>query len=272
MDTIHSYFLNDTFSAKENNIARSKLDLVSSMSMLSCKFLKKHGYTTILYTSQSLVPIFKNHPYDDIITIDEHEYDYIIQDHFWSGTKLVACSKHNNPYFHIDTDLFLIEDVLSDHLNDKFVTLHEEPWTVPNIDINFDLCNYIFNTTELECYNCAVFGGSDPATINHHIKNILLNTIAKKSHIDTILKKELINPHNKDWIRSVFIEQMLLTGKIKKNIGISTVVDASECDVWWAVPDLLKAKNIIHLWTYKDPIHYCMGIDNLIKYMTKYYF
>lgn len=272
MDLIQSYFLNDKISAKENNIARSKLDLVSNMSMLSCKFLKKHGYTTVLYTSQSLVPIFKNHPYDDIITINEYEYESITQDHFWSGTKLVACSKHKNPYLHIDTDLFLIEDILSDHLHSECLTLHSEPWTVPNIDIDFNLCNYIFNINELECYNCAVFGGSNFNIINNTIKNTITQILSYKLYINYVLGKALNNPISKDWIQSVFIEQILLVSNIKKELNISTIIDASECDVWWKIPELLKSKNIVHLWTYKDPIHYCLDINNLIKYMTKYYF
>jgi hypothetical protein len=101
---------------------------------------------------------------------------------------------------------------------------------------------------------------------------VLYDSITQKEHINKIIEEGLLHPINKDWVRSVFIEQMLLISKIKQNLKISTVIDASSCDVWWTVPELLKRKNIIHLWTYKDGIHYCLDINNLIKYMTKYYF
>lgn len=272
MDIIQSYFLNKTQSLnKENAIARSQMDLVSDMAMLSCQLFKKHGYTTVLYTSKSLIDYFKSHPYDSILTIDEEEYSSIVQDDFWSGTKLVVCSKHNNNYLHVDTDLFLIEDALSDYKTSKFLTLHEEPWIHNAINIDRLLCKNVFNVNPIHSYNCGIFGGSSYKIINNNIQEILGFITKKRKTINDILKNELSNPASEHWIRSVFIEQILLISKIIQNVNISSVVDSSQCKVWWDVPELIRQKNIIHLWTYKDPIHYCLGLDNLIKYMTKYY-
>ena len=55
MLVIHSFFKNTTD-------IRSDLRLNARQADLSCKFLKKHKFTTILYTDKSCVGYFKHIP------------------------------------------------------------------------------------------------------------------------------------------------------------------------------------------------------------------
>ena len=268
MDVIQSYFVN----TETHNGTRASSELVSSQAMLSCKFLKKYGYTTVLYTSKDLLPKFKNHPYDAIITLDPSEYEYVTKNHFWSGTKLVCCEKHNNPYVHIDTDVFFIEDVLSDHINNNVLFLHEEPWVLKNLKIDKSLCKDKFNVQLCNSHNGGVFGGTNHQVLKNNLRIILDYIKNKSSDINDIIKEDIKIPYN-DWVFSVFVEQVLLPSNLLKDIDkISTMIDTSECKTPGDVFTVLRKNRIIHFWFTKSVLHGVIGINSLIDYMTKYYF
>jgi len=269
MDVIQSYFVN----TKTYNNTRTITELVSAQAMLSCKFLKKYGYSTILYTSNDLLKYFQSHPYDDIITIDLAEYEYITKNNFWSGTKLICCEKHPNPYVHVDIDLFLIEDVLSDHINNDIIFLHEEPWMMSDLKLDNALCAEKFNVQLVNSYNAAILGGSNYALLKSNLNLILHYAKNQYSDVNNIIKENLKLSQYKHWLFCVFLEQILLPNNMLKNVpNISTIIDTSKCKNNTEVFSILKKNNVVHLWYLKNFIHYIIGIDNLIKYMTKYYF
>lgn len=269
LDVIQSFFVN----TETHNNTRASTELVSSQARLSCKFLKKYGYTTVLYTSKDLLKHFKNHPYDSIITLDQEEYEYITKNNFWSGTKLVCCEKHNNPYVHIDIDLFFIEDVLSDHMNSDVIFLHKEPWIIDELKINASLCQQKFDIQLVNSYNAAVLGGLNYTVLKNNLQIILNYAKNQFTDLNDIIKENLNLPQYRNWIFSVFLEQMLLPCGILKNIpNISTVIDTSKCKSHSEVFPILRKNNIIHFWFTKSTLHGVLGIDNLVNYMTKYYF
>jgi hypothetical protein len=265
MEIIQSYFSN-----LSNNI-RSNISLVASQSLVSCKFLKKHKYTVVLYTSPDLKDSFKENPYDDIICIDEDEYKDIIKNNFWSGTKLVSCCKHERPYVHIDIDLFLIENILADKINTGLITLHIEPWIKNILKVDHALYSKIYNTqtSELDSYNCAVFGGSDTQIINNAIKRTISTTINNLDTFDSGLVNH-INTPDSSWVKSVFIEQMVLIDSIP--IPPTTLIDTFHCKNFWDVFSVLKQSNIIHLWMLKSCVSQSIGVDRLMALMNNYYF
>lgn len=268
MDIIQSYFVN----TETHNNTRAATELVSSQAMLSCKFLKKYGYTTVLYTSKDLLTVFKNHPYDAIITLDQSEYEYVIKNNFWSGTKLICCENHPNPYVHVDTDLFFIEDVLSDYINDDIIFLHEEPWVISNLKIDLPLCQDKFNIELCNSHNGSVLGGANHQILKNNLVIILDYIKNQSSDINNMIKEDLELLHN-NWIFSVFVEQMLLPSYLLKDINkISTIIDASECTSAGDIFSILRKNKIVHLWFTKSTLHGVLGINNLMNYMTKYYF
>ncbi len=264
LDVIQSYFVN----TKTDNYTRTNTDLVSRQAMLSCKFLKKHGYTTVLYTSKNLLTHFKNHPYDEIIIIDPSEFDYVTKNHFWSGTKLICCEQHPNAYVHIDIDLFLIEDILSNCKNCDFIFFHQEPW-VDYLKLDTDLYKQLFDSKNIKMYNAAIIGGYNYGLLKTILQNTLYSVKNQSDEINRIIKQNLESNLTSNWIFSAFVEQILLPNKLPQ---VSTVIDASECKSLNECLLLLKQHNVLHLWYNKCFLDSVIGIDRLIQYMEKYYF
>jgi hypothetical protein len=268
MDIIQSYFDNKKCDIRQN------MSLVPEQANISCKLCKKHNYTVVLYTSKNLQKFFKHIPYDDIILIEDDEYLDIIKYNFWSGTKLVACNKHKNPYLHLDTDLFLIENVLADKISSNFLVLHSEPWLKNYLKLDQELCQKIFNldVTTTNSYNCGIFGGQQWNQINSIISNVLGKTTVFAEQIQNIVAKHLNTP-DKNWITSVFLEQIITVNLIKDDLKtISTIINTDKCKEYMNVYEILQNNNIIHLWLLKNCVHKALNIQTLMRYMEKYYF
>lgn len=252
---------------------RSNLDSIKTQSLLSCKFLKKHKYTVILYTTEKLKnECFINHPYDDIVSLDLDSYSEIINPkNFWSITKLICAAQQTVPFYHIDTDLFLLEDSISQYHKSQFVTLHPEPWVYQNVKkyFNISLINKIYkiDANYLLSYNFGIFGGQNTTTITNCI-NQLLNINQKE-----LLNQQIfLNTYSKsfNWSPSVFFEQMVLPTYIQKQEKIVTIVDNTI-----SIEDTfkkLKTKQIIHLWIAKQSLETVFGLEKFCNYLEKYYF
>lgn len=265
LDVIQSYFVN----TQTDNYTRTNTTLVSHQAMLSCKFLKKHGYTTVLYTSKDLVTHFQNHPYDDILTIDSSELGYVTKNHFWSGTKLVCCEKHPNPYVHIDLDVFLIEDIIRDHTSNNFIFFHEEPWMISSLNLDIPLCDKLFGIKPTVSYNAAIMGGKNQNLLQQHLQKILNLVKNQSDDIKVALKDNLESKQNSNWAFSVLIEQLLFPNSLP---NVHVLLDTKECQNHTSVMPVLKKNNILHLWYAKPFFNETIGIERLMQYMTRYYF
>lgn len=256
---------------------RSNTELVSEQALLSCKFLKKHKYTTILYTTQILKDtLFNNHPYDNILVIDDELCHTFSKINFWSGSKLIACELTKEPYFHIDIDLFLIEDIVKSILDQPLFAFHVELWVQTHYNsINKEelIQNYNIDMSSDFVYNCAIFGGKSYLEINKTISTILAKISKENNEIDRLLRS-IRRCHN-EWKKSVFIEQLLLVNHIRKNMNLDivpTVIDTSLAKSHHDAFEKIKQSNVLHLWIGKNALDNHLGLSNLIKYIDKYYF
>lgn len=270
MLVVQSYFTNTKH-------FRSNINLVYRQASLSCRFLKKHKYEVVLYTSEQLKnDVFKNIPYDNIISLDiEQYYDIINLNNFWSFTKLLSVSNLKEPFYHIDTDLFLLENILEPYIEHDFLMFHKEPWINTQIknNISLPLINSIFNIelSDIMSYNAAIFGGKNIDMIQSEIVKII-NILNNNKHLisNIFLCK---NQPNYDWLPSVLFEQVLLPSLIANHVkNISTIINADHCKNFWNVFDLLKKIKVIHLWNAKQQLNHAIGINNLCDYIESYYF
>jgi hypothetical protein len=266
MLAIHSFFKNTS-----DLRIRSDIELTARQANLSYKFLKKHKFTTILYTDKSCIGYFKHIPYDNIITLDISDLKPNIPKYYWSASKLISCSVTNEPYFHIDTDLFLIENHIQNFVDSKFFLFHEEPWYkyIPNIipKIN-NLFDYI--SPNSLSYNNAIFGGKNYLDLNKHIINLIDSVIKNHTNIANILKED------KKKCKAVFMEQYLFDNLIKKELNIIEIPliikESTQAKNKSDIYRLLRQYNIVHLWINKGIIESTVGINNLLDTLEKKHF
>lgn len=260
---------------------RSDLKLAIKLADLSCKFLKKHGYTTVFCVDKKLINIFKHIKYDEFIFFDENIIDYYKIKNFWSVTKLLACLNIQESFLHIDTDLFLIENCLQSSLKEKFLTLNQEFYAAGFFRKHLK-DNYFLKTLKLEnanMYNCSIFGGQEFEKINHCIKFILNDINDKKSLFEDLLENlEKKQPGDS----AMFYEQLYLIKHIadvlnlksnKLNLErIPTVVNTSLCRGPEQVFKILKQNKILHLCCKKEFIDDFIGLEHFLDLLEKYYF
>ncbi len=265
MILVHSYFNN-----KFHNKFRFQKDLYAQAT-LSVKFLKKHGYTVVLFTDDS--PLLNIPYYDDIKQIDIQEYN--LPANFWSAGKLISCLSLNKPYIHIDMDLFLIENVISDYLQRDFFCLHNEPQIAQMFSaMILNISDYIIqkislDTKNIVCKNMSIFGGNDQK-INPLIRNVLDIAENNSKEINSALANPLAAQHNDNgnsWKHSVFYEQILLTNslKIKPDLIYNFPQDYNHVKQHKA----LKDSGVDHLWFAKGYIEKVVGISNYLKKLEK---
>ncbi len=264
MIAIHSFF-------KNTSDIRSDIELTARQANLSCKFLKKHKFTTILYTDKSCVGYFKHIPYDSIITLDIANIKPNIPKDCWSASKLISCSVTNEPYFHIDTDLFLIENHIQNFADEKFFLLHAEPWykytsLIRKINNLFDYISY-----DSLGYNNAIFGGQNYVDMNKNIINLIDTVIENDAKIDNILA-----PITLDAAKTIFVEQYLFNNLIKRELNIIEIPliikESMTAKGVSNINKLLEESGIIHLWYRKSFIEETIGINNYLDSLEKKYF
>ena len=261
---IHSFF-------KTTTGVRGNETLTAKQANISCKFLKKHNFTTVLYTDNSSIKYFKHIPYDNIIILDIPSIKPNIPKDCWSVCKLISCSVTNEPYFHIDMDLFLVENHIKNFVDSKFFLLHAEPWYryTNLVDKIHSLYNYISH--ESLSYNNAIFGGKNYSDINKNIINLIDSVIENDTSINNILKEI-----PRQSAKTIFVEQYLFDNLIKEQLNITNIPlimkESMEAKSTSDIHKLLDQYNMIHLWYRKSSIEKQIGINNLLDDLEKKYF
>ena len=238
---------------------------IYAQAKLSVQLLKKHGYNVVLFTDDPLLEQITY--YDEIkhINIQEHN----MPQNFWSSGKLIACSLLNEPYIHIDIDLFLIENVIADYINHNFFCLHNEPYVTYFEKIidsipDFIVDRLLLDKQNLQCNNMSIFGGQS-SLINSLINKVL--DTAKNNYID--INQILLPLPQSNWKNAVFYEQVLLTNSylIKPNPIYNFCHDFNNNKVY----EQLRKIGVHHLWFKKQYIDKKIGLENYINHLEKKY-
>lgn len=200
---------------------------------ISNKLIQKHGYETELYVDKYNYHKFKDISYNNIVILDNKEIEEL-PSNVWSAGKLLTFSKINEPFFHLDMDLFLIENYLSKFLNSELLFFHEEPWynlakiknkleVVTNHFIKTNSHNFSLNPDSLKSINCAIVGGTNFKIINQN-SSLIIEYL--KKYKDFIQLKS----NKYKTLSAIFFEQMLFTNMCINNIINWNPLLIQECD------------------------------------------
>lgn len=193
--------------------------------LLSVLLIKKHGHKIELYCDKNTYEIFSLIPYDNIHVIDFDSDG--ISSVFWIWAKIKAQLLINEPYVHIDGDVFLFRDIIGNKLesgeysvvvqsteNDKTIGDWFNNVYVDTVNPYLKLSNkhdIEWNKYNLFAYNCGVVGFSDMK-----LKNIYLNKV-KELLVDISNDDEFKYDGNKYGGIFMITEQALLYYIINEN-------------------------------------------------------
>jgi hypothetical protein len=260
---------------KNESLYRGDIEISAQLANLSNKFLQKHKYTTKLFVDKQSIDLFRKIPYDSIEIIDE-EFIQTLPKDFWAGGKFYACLKTNEPYIHIDLDLFLIENAIQDIINNSnLFYAYEETWIPSKLNIDRGLLNRIFDNIfvdqSIKSYNCSIFGVKDYLTYNKCV-NFMYNIIQKNNDsIDQLISKS-INPNTITWLKPAIIEQIALPNYAKIQFQINKFSTVINPQTFEQMNHMFKHINVLHLSSNKHMINSLLGMDRFISMLNRFYF
>lgn len=239
--------------------------------MIACsnRLSQAHGFETILYTDEKGKEDLKNIQFSEVRLFPEKINQ--LPKKVWSLGKLVAMSDMNEPFFHIDQDIFMYKNVLKDLMEKDFVCLHDEPTAEIYLNL-FPIHNHFQDIQpnllkekyEMESKNFGIVGGKAFKELKQVTSEIVDICIENKNTFESFNHKP-----NDGHILSVFIEQIWIPAMMKKlNIFPSFVLDVDvsqkECFIQ-NINQKAKELGVAHFWTGAKDKHR----DVIIKYAKK---
>lgn len=227
--------------------------------LLSALLIKRLGYKIELYCDKEAFEMYSLIPYDNIHLVDFDNDG--IDSKFWIYGKIKTHTLINEPYIHIDGDVFMFRDIIGNNLeNGKY------PVVVQSIEDNLTIGDsfsklysnslnpYIkytwheidWNKYNLVAYNCGVIGFSDMELKNEYankVKDILRD-----------ISKDIDFSENRKKYDGMFLiaEQSLLYYIIQENnvkpLEILKYEDMIN-DVNWS-SNLASKIGYVHMWSY----------------------
>jgi hypothetical protein len=180
-----------------------------SLAKLSNFLIQKHGFKTAFWGDQNSIKIFKEIPYDEIVDF-KHDYIQEFSPSFWSISKLLAMSEINEPFLHIDHDLFLFKTFYEDFLNQNVIYFHDEFYydnLIESFQKDFELQPKNIINFKNSSKNCALIGGQNYKILNKISKEILEFILENQELIKNLIKSENIKKYPK-FMPAVLTEQV----------------------------------------------------------------
>lgn len=252
-----------------------------NMASMSNYLAQKNGYRTILYVDKKNKSYFSKIKYSEIKEFDDEILNKI-PSIVWSAGKILAASMETRPFFHIDFDLFIINNNFFNFVKTKeFVVYHGEPWwNEPSAEGKKFVkgIKYLLNKTEnvfkiktdvknLKCCNFAIFGSykkKNIKIINKECKSII-NSLIKHCHTfqKFQFRKFMSNTICGESSTTVIIEQVFTLEKIRKKLGsFYCLLDIKSCEETFT--EGLKI-GLLHLWGSKYSRTILKELENKLK-------
>lgn len=186
---------------------------------LSALLIKKLGHTIDLYCDKESYELYSNIPYDNINIVNFNDDN--IDPQYWIWSKIKTQKLINEPYIHIDGDVFFFEDIIKNNLkNEKFIVQsieNEETMKWCFFDTYLKDINIIASIISdkniewykygMQAYNCGVIGFNDMS-----LKNIYITKMEEiLKNLDVSSKLYRYNPI------FMVIEQAMLYYLMKEN-------------------------------------------------------
>jgi hypothetical protein len=200
----------------KSNITERRLKNNIEMAKLSNFLIQNHGFETYFYGDQDSLNYFKDVNYNKFYELEDPRIGEI-PEQIWSIGKLFAMLQINEPFIHIDSDIFLFKKFNEDFLKKNIIFYHNEF----HMDKETKKYQDFFeirpqNTKSFRCrsYNCALFGGQNFKLIHNICNEIIDFIIDNKQKIEQNLnKKESLN-FESFW-PAVLIEQVWIFQLLK---------------------------------------------------------
>ncbi|MFW6243059.1 MAG: DUF6734 family protein [bacterium] len=220
--------------------------------LFSALLVKKHGHTIELYCDENAYDLYSLIPYDNIHVIDLDNDG--VDSKFWIYGKIKTHLLLNEPYIHIDGDVFLFNDVLKNFndkydlvvqsiendkvLNKYFNVYYESSTPFVNMkNLNIDWFKY-----DLTAFNCGVIGFNDIDFKNKYAKQTKDLLVKLSSGVD------FVDNRNKYAGMFLLAEQSLLYYLTKEyNKKYLEVLPYDE----------MKKRNFVNWTNIADEIGYC---------------
>jgi hypothetical protein len=199
----------------------------------------------------------------------------------------------NEPFMHVDFDLFLIQDLKDNFIHNPVFCLHKEKWLtepqgekdkkgrlIRNSIINpysfefLDKVKILLNQTEdnfsikkyhkLSSYNCAIVGGQNFHLFKKSSEYVIKYALKYK---DILQNFSEINNMNVDWFPAVFLEQVLFMNLIKLNSGLEDLPIYLKSETTEELNIEAQEQKIIHIWGSK--LKFKNNIEKFMEAMNK---
>jgi hypothetical protein len=190
-----------------------------------------------------------NLPYSKVTLIDFDE----LTNEFWSLAKVEAYQIQNEPFLHVDGDIFIWKAFDEEIINSDLIAQNAEDWfsgydyILNKInEIGGALPSFIEEYDNLESYNLGVVGGLKSEFFNEYRQEVFRFVEMNKQFLS-----DLVKTYNHSYV-NMFIEQFMFTQlAASKNLSISTILkdkitdpDYPEITNFYRVP---RTKKFVHL-------------------------
>jgi hypothetical protein len=185
----------------------------------------------------------------------------------WSLGKVYSykvIAEKNEPFFHIDNDVFLFKELPDHILANDIIVQHKEEGAYDFYDADFFIKNipnpfYLKDHKISYAANMSIFGGFNIEFIKNYAENVL---------------KLALDKENQNFLRTTSFNKSFQPACMIEQYSMSLLADANNVDVYYLFNNFLefdsKSEEIgfCHLWSAK---HHNKELHNKIKKLKYYY-
>jgi hypothetical protein len=174
------------------------------MAIMSNNSVKKLGYKTCLYTDQIGYDLLSDVDYDEIIIFDKLLLSKFNKK-IWSLGKMLTMSLTQEPFIHLDFDLFLFQKLDNDIITKDSFCLYSEPWITEYILRFTEKAAKLKNIkiTNSLSRNFSIVGGKNFKALNSVCSKLIGIAISNYNTIERMNFNTL-------WDGAVLFEQVLI--------------------------------------------------------------
>jgi len=199
------------------------LKVTNEMAKLSNFLVQEYGYKTCFYGDKYSLNFFSNINYSEFNELNDERVNEIPQK-IWSIGKLFSMLKPNEPFIHLDYDIFLFKNFDKDFLNKDLVYYHKELYRDSKLDEYqsfFELIPVKTRSFINRSYNCGLIGGKNFKILQKICEEILSFIIDNKKEINIKLNSAE-NLNFPKYMPSVLIEQVWIFQLLKYYKQVTT--------------------------------------------------
>lgn len=279
MKIIQTLWINETNNSYENKAGWYAPEYHWMAWALSCLQLRQFYDGVELVTNEKGKKILIDSlqlPYTKVTIIQFSE----LTNTFWSLAKVEAYQLQNEPFLHVDGDVFIWQAFDNEILERELVAQNSEHWfsgyefiLTKTKSENIILPSFVKNHDNLESYNLGVVGGNKIDLFQQYRVDIF--EFVKKNQK---FLHDLVQNYNHSFV-NMFIEQFMFTQlAISKQIPISTIFPEKVID-----PDYPEITNFYNVPRFKKFVHLmgkskslpeiCKSLSKILRrYYPEYYY